>query len=64
MDERALQCRADTRSRSASGLTLPPPIPAKHAPPLQAGQRGVLVRRVEPTSPVSEVLASGDVVLR
>lgn len=30
---------------------------------MQPGQRGVLVRRIEPTSPVSEVLKQGDIIL-
>lgn len=34
------------------------------SPLLQPGQRGVLVRRIEPTSPVSEVLKQGDIILR
>jgi S1-C subfamily serine protease len=31
---------------------------------MQPKQRGVLIRRIEPTSPVSEVLSKGDIVLR
>lgn len=31
---------------------------------LQPGQRGVLIRRIEPTSPASQVLSKGDIVLR
>jgi hypothetical protein len=30
---------------------------------MQAGERGVLVRRIEPTSPASAVLSKGDVIL-
>lgn len=52
--------------------SLLPPLPHRSSlPPLslpsaprQPAQRGVLVRRVEPTSPVSQVLREGDVVLR
>lgn len=30
---------------------------------LQAGQKGVLIRRIEPTAPASKVLKKGDILL-
>lgn len=56
--------RLPTHQYTTHPPTHPPPtLPTLAAPCPQKGQRGVLVRRVEPTSAASAVLQQGDILL-